>query len=306
MHYVVTGGAGFIGSNIVKKLISYDHDVSVIDNLITGKLENLESVKDRINFYNMDIRNFDEIEKIIQDTDGVFHQAALTVVQDSYTKTSEYMDVNVKGTENVFRSAKNNKVKVVFASSSSIYGDVTKVPIQEDYKRKPINPYGQTKLEKEFLAEKFCDERMKIIGLRYFNVYGKGQNRAYAGVITKFLDKIGKKQNLEIFGNGNQVRDFIYVEDVAEANIKTMLSKVEKGFFNIGTGIALSIIELAKLMIEISKLDLEIIFTDSLKGDVELSQADTKLSSELLGWRYEMELRTWLNSIINLESKNEN
>tara|TARA_Y100000817_G_scaffold296270_1_gene271680 strand:- start:608 stop:1528 length:921 start_codon:yes stop_codon:yes gene_type:complete len=305
MHYVVTGGAGFIGSNITKKLVSYGHDVSVIDNLNTGKLENLESVKNRIKFYKMDIRNFDEINEIIRDTNGIFHQAALTVVQDSYTKTEEYRDVNVTGTENIFRSAKMNKQKVVFASSSSIYGDAQDIPISEGFEKNPINPYGKTKLDDEFLAEKFWNDGVHIIGLRYFNVYGKGQNKAYAGVITKFLDRINKKENLEIFGTGDQVRDFIYVEDVAEANIKAMFSKVEKGFFNIGTGKKISIKELGEMIIETSKLNLELKFSSPLKGDVKLSQADIKLSNEFLEWKYEMELETWLNSIFMYEREDE-
>ncbi len=160
-------------------------------------------------------------------------------------------------------------------------------------------------MEKELLAEKFWEYGVEIIGLRYFNVYGEKQNKAYAGVITKFLDKIEDEENLEIFGEGNQARDFIFVEDVAEANIKAMLSKVEKGFFNIGTGKKISIKELGKMMINISKLDLELKFIEPLKGDVELSQADTSLSKKLLNWEYEMELKTWLSNILNTESIHE-
>tara|TARA_B100001123_G_C15340188_1_gene1034513 strand:- start:1275 stop:2195 length:921 start_codon:yes stop_codon:yes gene_type:complete len=301
MHYVVTGGAGFIGSNITKKLVSYGHDVSVIDNLNTGKLENLESVKNRIKFYKMDIRSFDEINGIIRDADGIFHQAALTVVQDSYTKTEEYIDVNVTGTENIFRSAKVNNLKVVFASSSSVYGDVQDIPISEEFEKNPINPYGKTKLDDEFLAEKFWNDGVHIIGLRYFNVYGKGQNKAYAGVITKFLDRINKKENLEIFGTGKQVRDFIFVEDVARANISAMTSKVKNGFFNVGTGEKISIEELGKMMIKISKSTLDLKYITPLEGDVNLSQADKELSKRLLGWESKKKLQSWLKDIFEMD-----
>ncbi len=305
MHFVVTGGAGFIGNNIVKSLIHDGHNVSVIDNLNTGKLANLELVKNKIKFFEIDIRDFDKVNEVIKETDGIFHQAALTVVQDSYVKRDEYFDVNVTGTENIFRSAKENRVKVVYASSSSIYGNVSKIPIKEDFQRMPINPYGETKLQTEFLAEKFWDEGVEIIGLRYFNVYGKGQNRAYAGVITKFLDKINKNENLEIFGKGTQVRDFIFVEDVARANISAMISKVKNGFFNIGTGEKISIGELGKMMIEISKSALDLKYTNPLEGDVNLSQADKELSKKLLGWESEKKLQSWLKEIFESDVNHE-
>ena len=299
MHYVVTGGAGFIGSNITKKLVSYGHDVSVIDNLNTGKLENLESVKNRIKFYKMDIRNFDEINEIIRDTNGIFHQAALTVVQDSYTKTEEYRDVNVTGTENIFRSAKMNKQKVVFASSSSIYGDAQDIPISEGFEKNPINPYGKTKLDDEFLAEKFWNDGVHIIGLRYFNVYGKGQNKAYAGVITKFLDRINQKEPPIIYGDGSQIRDFIFVEDIVLANLLAMQSPVSSSLVNIGTGKAITISELANMMIETSGQNLKPIFKESLEGDIKKSQADISLAINSLNWRPKKELQDWLKEIFS-------
>ena len=302
MHFVVTGGAGFIGNNIVRGLIHDGHDVSVIDNLNTGKLANLELVKNQIKFFEVDIRDFDKVNEVVKETDGIFHQAALTVVQDSYVKRDEYFDVNVTGTENIFRSAKENKLKVVYASSSSIYGNVTKIPIKEDFQRIPINPYGETKLQAELLAEKFWKEGVEIIGLRYFNVYGKGQNRSYAGVITKFLDKIDNNENLEIFGVGAQVRDFIFVEDVARANISAMISKVKNGFFNVGTGEKISIEELGKMMIKISKSTLNLKYIAPLDGDVNLSQADKELSKKLLGWESKKRLQSWLKDIFQSDT----
>ena len=166
MNFAVTGGAGFIGSHLTKYLVSEGHDVTVIDNLFRGKLSNLEEVKDRINFFKLDILDLENLRKTLQNMDGVFHQAALTSVPESYEKESEYKKVNVAGTENIFKIASELKIKVVYASSSSVYGDTKKIPITEDFDRNPINPYGLTKLEDEYLAEKYSKAGTKIIGLR--------------------------------------------------------------------------------------------------------------------------------------------
>ena len=188
MRFVVTGGAGFVGSYLVKLLVKKGHNVVVIDNLHKGKKENLDEVLDKIEFLNIDIRDYDLMEKNMRDIDGVFHQAALTVVQDSFKDPEEYHSVNVDGTENIFKIAQKNNFKVVYASSSSIYGHQENVPILENFNKKPINPYGKTKLDDEIIAEKYSKLGVKIIGLRYFNIFGKGQTIEYAGVITKFLD----------------------------------------------------------------------------------------------------------------------
>nr|AIF11628.1 nucleoside-diphosphate-sugar epimerase (galE, GALE) [uncultured marine thaumarchaeote KM3_53_B02] len=306
MHFAVTGGAGFIGNNIVKNLIKRGHNVCVIDNLNTGKLENLESVRNKVDFFKTDIRDFDKINQILTKMDGVFHQAALTVVQDSYTKKDEYYDVNVKGTRNIFESAKRNKLKVVFASSSSIYGDTKEIPIKENFQRNPINPYGDTKLQTEILAEEFSDYGVQIIGLRYFNVYGIGQNKAYAGVITKFLDKVRSNQQPIIFGDGQQIRDFVSVEDVAEANVMAMFSDIKNDFFNIGSGKKLSIKELAEMIIQISNLELEPKFENMREGDVRVSQADTSMAENMLKWKSKKELNKWLEDLFKMDGKIEN
>ena len=306
MHFAVTGGAGFIGNNIVKNLIKRGHNVCVIDNLNTGKLENLEPVRNKVDFFKTDIRDFDKINQILTKMDGVFHQAALTVVQDSYTKKDEYYDVNVKGTRNIFESAKRNKLKVVFASSSSIYGDTKEIPIKENFQRNPINPYGDTKLQTEILAEEFSDYGVQIIGLRYFNVYGIGQNKAYAGVITKFLDKVRSNQQPIIFGDGQQIRDFVSVEDVAEANVMAMFSDIKNDFFNIGSGKKLSIKELAEMIIQISNLELEPKFENMREGDVRVSQADTSMAENMLKWKSKKELNKWLEDLFKMDGKIEN
>ena len=195
MKFVITGGAGFIGSHIAKHLVEKNHDVTVIDNLSRGRLENLSKIKEEIVFRKMDILDFDSLKEVIFNSDGIFHQAALTSVPESFTQKEKYHNVNVKGTENIFKIAKEFGKKVVYASSSSIYGNTTTIPIQENFEKNPINPYGITKLDDEILAEKYHKLGVSIIGLRYFNVYGIGQTIDYAGVITKFIDQINQNKS---------------------------------------------------------------------------------------------------------------
>jgi UDP-glucose 4-epimerase len=298
MKYVVTGGAGFIGNNIVKLLIKKGHDVDIIDNLHTGKKENLNEIMDKVNFFKIDIRDKNSLEEIIKNSNGIFHEAALTAVPESFEKPQEYHDVNVIGTKNIFEIAKKENIRVVYASSSSIYGNVKNIPIIEKADRKPINPYGQTKLEDEFLAEEFSKNNLSVIGLRYFNVYGIGQTGSYAGVITKFLENIKNQKSFTINGNGNQIRDFIHVNDIAKANLAAMESKIENGFFNIGTGIPTSIIDLSKLMIEISNHTHKTIFGPELEGDVEISQADMNSTNKFFNWNHEINLLDGLRDLI--------
>ena len=298
MRFVVTGGAGFVGSHLVKLLVKKGHDVTVIDNLHTGKLENLEVVSDKIKFQNIDIQDYDSMEKELRDIDGVFHQAALTVVQDSFKMPDKYYSVNVDGTENIFKIAQKNNFKVVYASSSSVYGHQDVVPILENFEKKPINPYGKTKLDDEVLAEKYAKHGVKIIGLRYFNIFGKGQTLEYAGVITKFLDRLEDKESPIIFGTGSQIRDFIHVEDIAKANLLAMKSDVSFTHANIGTGNSISILELAKIMIDISGLKLEPIMEKALEGDIEKSQSDNSLARKLFDWKPERRLEDWLKETI--------
>ena len=295
MRFVVTGGAGFVGSNLVKLLLKNDHDVIVIDNLHTGKRENLGSVIDKIEFQELDIRNHESMKNILKNIDGVFHQAALTVVQDSFSNPKEYHDVNVQGTENIFKLSIKNKFKVVYASSSSVYGHKQKMPIEENVERKPINPYGQTKLECEHLVEKYSKLGGSIIGLRYFNIFGKGQTIEYAGVITKFIEML--KAPI-IFGRGSQIRDFIYVNDVVKANLMAMNCNKSNLLVNVGSGKAISVLELANIMIKISGLGLSPIFTEPVQGDIEKSHANIELAKKTFDWKPEIRVQEWLEEII--------
>ena len=305
MKFIVTGGAGFIGSNIVKKLVARGDNVTVIDNLKTGKKENLISVKDKIIFYNDSILNLDLLENITQDIDGVFHQAALASVQESFIKPEEYQNVNVNGTENILKLAKKNNFKVVYASSSNVYGNPKKIPIKKSDSKNPINPYAKTKLEKERLAKKYSQMGIKVIGLRYFNVFGKGQSKEYAGVLKLFLERIRDKLPPKINGDGSQFRDFVYVEDVADPNIMSMDSKVNHEFFNVGTNTSITILDLAKTIIKSSGLDIEPIFGPALKGDVQKTVADIDLIKDKIGWKPTVFLEEWIDQIITMKKFDE-
>ena len=283
---------------VTKLLIKKGQDVDIIDNLHTGRKENLKEIIDKINFYQIDIQNKNDLEKIIKNYDGVFHEAALTAVPESFEKPKEYHDVNVIGTKNIFEIAQKENIRAVYASSSSIYGDVKNTPIKENADRKPINPYGQTKLDDELLAEKLSKNNVSIIGLRYFNVYGIGQIGSYAGVITKFLENIKNQKSFIVNGNGNQVRDFIHVKDIAQANVAAMESKTKNGFFNIGTGIPTSINDLAKLMVELSNHKHEIIHGPQLEGDIEISQADMNFTNKSFNWSHKINLKEGLKDLI--------
>ena len=302
MKYIVTGGAGFIGSNIVKKLVSKGNNVTVIDNLYTGKESNLETVKDKIIFLKDSILNIDLLEKEMKNIDGVFHQAALASVQDSFSKPDEYHNVNVNGTKNILKMAKKNNFKVVYASSSSVYGNPEKIPIKESDSKNPINPYAETKLKKEELAVKYSKIGVKVIGLRYFNVFGNGQSKEYAGVVKLFLERIQNKLPPKINGDGLQARDFVFVEDVANANIMAMESNVDHAFFNVGTNTNISVIELAQVMIKTANLDIKPIFGAALKGDVKITIADISLIKKSLGWHPTTTIEEWLKQKISIQN----
>ncbi len=302
MKILVTGGAGFIGSHIVEYLVQRGDNVTILDNLNTGKIENLSKVKNNINFVNGDIRDYKLLESLVNDSDGVFHEAALASVQQSFKMQDEYFDVNVYGTENILKLAKEYGFKVVYASSSSVYGNPNHIPIKENDDRNPANPYAQTKLEDELLAEKYSETGVRVIGLRYFNVFGRRQSKEYAGVIKLFLEKIQQNEDPKINGDGLQTRDFVYIKDVVKANILAMDSNVKHAFLNVGTGSSISIMDLANVVIDASGLSLKPYHGPELPGDIKTTQADIGLIKKLLGWEPETRLEDWLNEVISAKN----
>lgn len=298
MKFVITGGAGFVGSHIVKKLINDGHKVIVIDNLKTGKKENLGVHIENIEFIQGDIRDYDLLKDSFRNVDGVFHQAALASVPDSFIISDEYHDVNVNGTENIFKLATQMGFKVVYASSSSVYGNPIKIPITEDHPKKPINPYAKTKLDDEELAQKYAANGTKIIGLRYFNIFGERQSKDYAGVIKKFLESIYNNKPPIVNGDGLQTRDFVFVEDVVRANLLAMQSPIKHAFINIGTNSSITILELAEQIIKISGLPIKPVHVSTLEGDIKRSVADITLAKKLLDWEPKTTLNDWLKIAI--------
>ena len=303
MKYAVTGGAGFIGSNLVKNLVERGNEIIVIDNLNTGKKKNVKKNFKKINFFEVDIRDFSTIEDIMKNVDGIFHEAALASVQDSFRIPDKFFDVNVKGTENIFKIGKKLGIKVVYASSSSVYGNPISNPIKEDDDKNPINPYAKTKLENDKMAEKYAKNGLKVIGLRYFNVFGPGQSKEYAGVIKLFLERIQQGLSPLINGDGLQVRDFVYVDDVVNANMLAMESNIDGKFFNIGTGTTISVLDLANMIIKFSGLKLKPIHRQAVPGDVRATQADITKAKTMLKWKPTTSIQDWLKNTV-LDVKN--
>ena len=303
MKYVVTGGAGFIGSHLTERLVKQGDVVTVLDNLNTGKIENLKSVSKKINFVQNDIRDFEVLRSLMENVDGIFHQAAMASVQDSFRIPEKFHDVNVNGTENIFKIAKEFGIKVVYASSSSVYGDTSILPTTESDEKRPINPYAKTKLEKDKLAEQYAKNGLKVIGLRYFNVFGPRQSKEYAGVIKLFLERIQQGLPPLVNGDGLQIRDFVYVDDAVNANILSMESDIDFEFFNIGTGTTISILDLANMIIKFSGLKIKPIHRPALSGDVRATQADITKVKTMLKWRPTTSIQDWLKSAV-LDVKN--
>jgi len=280
--YLVTGGAGFIGSHLTDKLIEQGHKVIVIDNLSTGKKENLNPKAD---FHNLDICDFDKIKPLFKDIDFVFHLAAIPRVPTSVEDPVGTSKNNILGTLNIFKAASDNGVKrIVFASSSSVYGDQKESPLRENMAPDPISPYALQKLVGEQFAKLFNHlYKIPIISLRYFNVYGPrtDPDSEYSLVIGKFLKQKAENKSLTIFGDGKQTRGFCYVDDVNEANIKAMKSEKLKGgeVINISSGESYSVNYLADL------ISGEIQYLPPRPGDVLHTKADITLANNLLEWQ---------------------
>ena len=298
MKFAVTGGAGFIGSHLVRFLVSNGHDVTVVDNLVRGNMANLDDISEEIRFEEVDIRDQDRLDAVLRDADGIFHQAALGFVPESWNDPGSYRSVNVDGTKTVFRIARRYHIRVVYASSSSVYGDVQSIPIREDAKRVPLSPYGKTKLDCEILAEECVREGMQIIGLRYFNVFGRGENPNYARVIPRFMNSICRGEPPVIFGDGSHVKDFTFVQDVVEANVLAMSGDVKPGFFNIGGGRPVTLDGLARTIISLSGMNVEPLYDKPRRGDPRMSTADITKAAIVLGWKPKTSLEEGLRTML--------
>jgi UDP-glucose 4-epimerase len=303
MKVLVTGGAGFIGSHIVDNLVSSGYSVRVIDNLSTGKLTNINQHlgKGAIDFVKGDIRDFELVRKCAHDVDAVVHLAAITSVPFSVKQPQLTYETNVTGTLNLLNSCGEAKVnKFVFISSCAVYGEPEYLPVDELHSTNPISPYAESKLVGEQHCLTFHKKHLlKSVILRLFNVYGPRQGvNDYSGVITKFIDRSKQKMPLIIYGDGSQNRDFVNVHDVVEAVLKVLENEAAEGeIFNIGFGAPTSVNELAKYVLDLAGLDLEISYEKPRAGDIENTFADISKAEKLLGYTPAFSLQNGLSAL---------
>lgn len=290
---LVTGGAGFVGSHLVDRLLAEDYQVTVLDNLSSGDLKNVPHGKNK-NFRLLrgDIRDYGLVKEALRDIDVVFHEAALVSVTLSVQDPMLANDVNVTGTLNVLKASVDLGVKrLVFASSAAVYGETSTPEKREDTIPSPSSPYGVSKLAAENYARSFYKVYgLETVSLRYFNVYGPRQsfdiNCAYGGVITIFLNRLMRNMPPIIYGNGEQTRDFVYVEDIIEANMLALNTKNGVGdFFNVGSGTRVSINHIAEVLKSLLKKEkVQNTYTDARPGDVKHGYANIEKASRLLGY----------------------
>ncbi len=286
--YLVTGGAGFIGSNIVEELVEQGKDVRVLDNLSTGFEENLTPFMDKIEFHEGDVRSEENVKKALRGVDYVIHQAALRSVAKSVEQPGPTNDVNVNGTVNLLLQSKENGVqRFVYASTSSAYGDCDVYPQDESISPNPVSPYAVSKLAAEYYCRMFSATMgLETVSLRYFNVFGPRQNpeSQYSLVIPAFLDALMKDKPCTIDGDGTQSRDFTYVSNVVDANLAACeVPGISGMVFNVACGEDRSVIEVAEGVKRILGKNIESVHGPRRLGDVKRTYADITKLKEILG-----------------------
>lgn len=298
---VVTGGAGFIGSNLCRTLLEKGANVTVFDNLYSGKMEFINDLLDKgLTFVKGDIRNPTEIEQATKNCDLIFHLAAQTSVPFSMDNPKEDCEMNVVGTLNLLEAAKKANVRVVFTSSCAVYGNPKQRPTPETYPTEPIAFYGLTKL----ICEQYCNfyqetYGLEVVRIRPFNVYGPNCH----GALYDFLKKLQRNpKKLEVLGTGKQSRDFVYISDMVDALIKAATTPEAAGeAFNIGTGTTTSVADVAKTIVEILGLeDVDIYFTggEAWAGDMDITLADNRKAVKMLNWTPKVSFREGLEKLI--------
>lgn len=295
---LVTGGAGFIGSHLVDALVARQARVRVLDNLVTGRRENLAGVEDRVELIVGDIRDRDISAAACQGVELVFHQAALGSVPRSLDDPATTIDVNVAGTAAVFAAARDARVRrVVYASSSSVYGDSDRLPKREGEEGRPLSPYALSKVMNERLAEVFARcYGMELVGLRYFNVYGPRQDPAgpYAAVVPRWLAAVRAGTPPTVFGDGEQSRDFTFVLDAVMANLLAAVAPtaVCGRAYNVAGGRRTTLKELARLLCDGVGRPPQLVYAAERPGDVRHSHASLALAAETIGYRPLVDVET--------------
>jgi len=301
--YLVTGGAGFIGSNIVEGLLKKGHKVKLIDNFITGKRENIKPFLNDIELIEGDIRDIEAVRKAVKGVDYVLHQAALRSVPKSIDDPILTNNININGTLNILMASKQMNVKrVVYASSSSVYGDCNVFPEKENFQTSPISPYAVSKLAGEHYGYTFSKTfTLEVVSLRYFNVFGPRQNpeSKYSAVIPAFISRMLVNEPPIVEGDGNQSRDFTYVGNVVTANLAAAKAKGISGeVINIACGKTYSILDIVKYLNKLLGKKLEVEFAPARKGDVRKTLADISKMKQLLKVEPEVDFETGLKKTL--------
>lgn len=307
--YLVTGGAGFIGSNIVDELVKRGHAVKVVDNFFTGKKENLAHLEDKIELIEGDIRDLDLMKKASKGVDYILHQAAFRSVAKSVENPTLTNDVNVRGTLNVLIAAREAKVKkVVNASSSSVYGETEKFPEKEEHAPAPISPYAVSKLSAEYYCRAFnATFGLETTSLRYFNVFGPRQNpeSKYSTVVPAFIFRIIKDASPQIDSDGKQSRDFTFVTNVVDANLMAATSPNSSGeVFNVACGQSYEVLDIVRAVNELLGKDIKPVFGPKRPGDVRRTLADISKIEKLLGYKPKVDFKTGIKKTLEWFQQN--
>jgi UDP-glucose 4-epimerase len=301
---LVTGGAGFIGSHVVDRLVKGGYEVRVLDDLSTGRLDNIRQHVDdgRVDFVEGDVRDVKVVEKCVGGVDSVVHLAAQTSVTLSVSDPDLTFAVNVEGTTNLLSSCSRQDVgKFVFASSCAVYGEPVSLPIKERHPTNPISPYAESKLAGERYVLGFNErEILRSVVLRFFNVYGVRQvMNDYCGVIARFISRVRQGLPLVVYGGGDQTRDFVNVFDVAAAVVESLESRDADGeVFNVGFGEPTSIDDLAMVVLDLMGSEVEVVHDEPRLGDIKFSYADISKAEKLLGYKPTISLRDGLCTLL--------
>lgn len=306
VKYLVTGGAGFIGSNIVKKLLELGYSVKVVDNLSTGKLKNIKEFINDIEFTCGDLADYKVAKKAVKDIDYVIHQAAIPSVPKSIEDPVGTNESMVTATVNLLKAAVESKTvkRVVQAASSSAYGDIPTLPLREDMTPKPLSPYAVSKLTQEYYGKAFYYVYgLEVISLRYFNVFGPKQDpfSFYSAVVPKFLSMIMEGKPPIIYGDGHTSRDFVYIDNVVQANLLACNFKWRGSpeVINIGCGERISLNELIAMLNKILKTNITPVYESERVGDIKHSLADVNKAKELLGYQVKVDVYEGLSKLVN-------
>lgn len=298
MEYLVTGGAGFVGSHLIEELLSENHSIVCLDDFSTGKEKNLETIKEKIEVVEGDIRDPTVVREVVKNVDFVFHLAAQISVGQSVREPRLDASVNIDGTINLLEAIRNSSVKrfIYMSTGGAIYGEPEVIPASESTLEKPISPYGLSKL----VGEKYLQWFHKNYGLSYSiirpaNIFGPRQDPlGEAGVISIFLGRIKNNQSLEIFGDGTDTRDYVYVKDIVEVCVKAMNSS-HNDIFNAGSGTQTNLLELIRIIEQVTKHEVPKKFCDPRSGDVHHISLDSKNAYNKLGWKTRTDITTGIS-----------